>query len=108
MVGASPKFQASDRAGQVMSPAAARHARAPERPAGFTRWRWIGILSVFVPLTFILVQCGKAPSAGMLAANSQVSSGDSFDDRFPAPQFRDRFPSANESFVQRQAAAPPP
>jgi hypothetical protein len=107
MVGASPKFQASDRAGQVMSPAAARHARAPERPAGFTRWRWIGILSVFVPLTFILVQCGKAPSAGMLAANSQVSSGDSFDDRFPAPQFRDRFPTANESFVQRQAADAP-
>jgi hypothetical protein len=107
MVGASPKFQASDRAGHVMSPGMARHARAPERPAGFTRWRWIAILSVFVPLSFLLVQCGKAPSAGMLAANSQVSSGDSFDDRFPAPQFRDRFPTANESFVQRQAADAP-
>ena len=43
----------------------------------------------------------------MLAANSQVSSRDSFDDRFPAPQFRDRFPTANESFVQRQAADAP-
>jgi hypothetical protein len=60
-----------------------------------------------VPLSFLLVQCGKAPSAGMLAANSQVSSRDSFDDRFPAPQFRDRFPTANESFVQRQAADAP-
>jgi hypothetical protein len=104
MVGASPKFQASDRAGQVMSPGVARHARAAERPADFTRWRWIAVLSMFVPLSFLLVQCGKAPSAGMLAANSQVSSRDSFDDRFPAPQFRDRFPTANESFVQRQAA----
>src|SRR5258708_40019953 len=107
MVGASPKFQASDRAGHVMSPGVARHPRAPERSAGFTPWRWIAVLSVFVPLSFLLVQCGKAPSAGMLAANSQVSSGDSFDDRFPAPQFRDRFPTANESFVQRQAADAP-
>jgi hypothetical protein len=65
------------------------------------------MLSAFVPLSFILVQCGKAPTAGMLAANSQASSGDSFDDRFPAPQFRDRFPTANESFVQRQSADAP-
>src|SRR6266849_3167189 len=107
MVGANPKVQTSDRAGQVMSLGAAGHARAPGRPAGFTRWRWIAILSVFVPLSFILVQCGKAPTAGMLAANSQVSSGDSFDDRFPAPQFRDRFPTANESFVQRQSSDAP-
>jgi hypothetical protein len=41
----------------------------------------------------------------MLAANSQA--GDSFDDRFPAPQFRDRFPTENESFVQRQPADAP-
>jgi hypothetical protein len=38
----------------------------------------------------------------MLAANTPVSAGDSFDDRFPAPQFKDRFPTENESFVQRQ------
>jgi hypothetical protein len=107
MVGANPKVQASDRAGRVMSPGAAQHARAPEHPARSTRWRWIAILSAFVPLSFILVQCGKAPTAGMLAANSQVSPGDSFDDRFPAPQFRDRFPTANESFVQRQSADAP-
>ncbi len=107
MVGANPKVQTSDRAGQVMSPGVARHAQAPEHPARSTRWRWIAILSAFVPLSFILVQCGKAPTAGMLAANSQVSPGDSFDDRFPAPQFRDRFPTANESFVQRQSADAP-
>ncbi len=90
-----------------MSLGAAGHAQVPEHPARSTRWRWIAILSAFVPLSFILVQCGKAPTAGMLAANSQVSSGDSFDDRFPAPQFRDRFPTANESFVQRQSADAP-
>ncbi|MGB8397899.1 alpha/beta hydrolase [Bradyrhizobium sp.] len=62
-----------------------------------------------VPLSLVLVQCGKAPSAGMLAANSQPSSGDSFEDRFPAPQFRDRFPTEKEGFsqVQRQVALPP-
>ena len=40
----------------------------------------------------------------MLAANSnsQGPAGDSFDDRFPAPQFRDRFPTGNESLQQRQ------
>src|ERR1700687_404750 len=107
MVGANPKFETSDRASQVMSPCAARHAQAPEHPAGSTRWRRIAMLSALVPLSFVLVQCGKAPTAGMLAANSQASSGDSFDDRFPAPQFRDRFPAANESFVQRQPADAP-
>ncbi len=43
----------------------------------------------------------------MLAANSQAAAGDSFEDRFPAPQFRDRFPTANESFVQRQSTDAP-
>jgi hypothetical protein len=81
-----------------MLPGALRHAR----PA----WRWIAILSVFVPLSFILVQCGQAPSAGTLAANVQ-GSGDNFDDRFPKPQFRDRFPTASESLEQRQPDDPP-
>jgi hypothetical protein len=54
-------------------------------------------------LSFVLLQCGRAPSPGTLAANAQGGAGDSFDDRFPTPLFRDRFPSANESFVQRQA-----
>jgi hypothetical protein len=104
MVGASPKLLTSDRAGQVISPGAARHAQAPEHRPRSARWRWIAILSMFIPLSFILVQCGQAPSAGMVAANSHAPPGDSFDDRFPAPQFRDRFPTANESLVQRQSA----
>jgi len=83
----------------------------------------IGLISALVPLSLTLVQCGKAPNPAALAANSQanvqggsvqggsqvvakthtqVASGDTFEDRFPAPQFRERFPSASESFLQRQ------
>jgi hypothetical protein len=85
---------------------------SPRRHARANRWRWIAIASVFVPLSFVLVQCGKAPTAGMLAANSQAATqtatGDSFEDRFPKPQFADRFPTASESLVQRQVALAPP
>jgi hypothetical protein len=90
-----------------MSPGAARHAQNPRHRAGSPRWRWIAILSAVVPLSLVLVQCGRAPSAVTLAANSQAAMGDSFDDRFPKPQFRDRFPAANESFVQRQSPDAP-
>jgi hypothetical protein len=102
MIGA--KFQTRDCECRVTSPGTPRRARpeGSERCAGH-RLRWIAILSALVPLSFVLVQCGRAPSAATLAANAQASAGDSFDDRFPAPQFRDRFPTANESFVQRQA-----
>jgi len=62
----------------------------------------LAMASLFVPLSFVLVQCGKAPSAGMLAANSQAPVGDNFDDRFPAPYFSDRFPTEKESFLQRE------
>jgi hypothetical protein len=67
----------------------------------------IALLSALVPLSLVLAQCSKSPNAGMLAANSQASAGDSFDDRFPAPQFRDRFPTASESLVQRPSSGAP-
>jgi hypothetical protein len=107
MIGAGPKFQSGDRAGASGAPAVARPAplqarQSRGRRAGSQRWRWITLLS-FVPLSLVLVQCGKASGPGTLAANAQAS-GDSFDDRFPQPQFRDRFPSASESFQQRQIA----
>ena len=74
--------------------------------------------ALFVPLSFVLVQCGKAPEPGMLAANTEAAkskagkaqaAADTFDDRFPTPQFADRFPTANESLpqVQRQVALAP-
>ncbi len=90
MVGA--KFQTDDRVGRAKSPGAAR-------------LRWIAVVSTLVPLSFILAQCGRAPGAGTLAANSQATAGDTFDDRFPKPQFRDRFPTTSESFQLLQPPA---
>jgi len=105
MVGAVPKLRADSRADRTPS---GRRGRALR----------LGLVSALVPLSLTLVQCGKAPNPAALAANSQanvqggsqvvaktnqqVASGDTFEDRFPAPQFRERFPSANESFLQRQ------
>jgi hypothetical protein len=107
MVGAKLKTTIDD-ASPVMSPGAARFARPDTRRhrAGSGRWRWIAILAALAPLSFVLVQCGQAPNAGTLAANSQAT-GVSFDDRFPRPQFRDRFPTASESFEQRQPGDAP-
>ncbi|MBR0792730.1 alpha/beta hydrolase [Bradyrhizobium manausense] len=79
----------------------------------------IALISGLVPLSLTLVQCGQSPNPTALAASSQanvqvvgktnpqfsnrqVAGGDTFDDRFPAPQFKERFPSASESFLQRQ------
>ncbi|MBR1213253.1 alpha/beta hydrolase [Bradyrhizobium sp. JYMT SZCCT0180] len=106
MVGADPKFQIHHRADRVISPATQRHAQP--RHAHPRRWRWVAVASLFVPLSFVLVQCGKAPSADMLAANAHATSGDSFEDRFPQPQFADRFPTPSESLVQQVALAPTP
>jgi hypothetical protein len=59
--------------------------------------RAIAVLGVLLPLSCLLVQCGKAPPAATLAANAHAASSDTFEDRFPAPQFSDRFPSDSES-----------
>ena len=114
MVGAKPEFQTFDCASPVMWPGAFWRTRmqTAARGAAARRWRWIAPFAMLLPLSFVLVQCGKAPNAEMLAANSQASlqasaqtpaQVDSFDDRFPLPQFSDRFPTPNEGFVQRDA-----
>nr|WP_249734575.1 alpha/beta hydrolase [Bradyrhizobium sp. sGM-13] len=84
------------------------------------RWHWAAMAALIVPLSFVLVQCGKAPTPEMLAANTDgtksraakpQASADTFDDRFPQPQFVDRFPTAGESLPQVQsqvALAPQP
>jgi len=99
MVGANPKFQTYDRAppasGSTRFPAGVVHA-------GFFRRRLSAAAFLFLPLSLMLVQCSRAPNPGTLATNAAGSTGDMFDDRFPAPQFRDRFPTAKESFEQRQ------
>jgi hypothetical protein len=105
MVGANPKFRTYDRAGPITPSAALPILRHRD---GFQRWRLLLVLSTFVPLSFVLVQCGQAPGAGTLAANVQASGGDSFDDRFPKPEFKDRFPTASESLVQLQPSDAPP
>src|SRR5690242_242909 len=79
MVGPNPKCSSRD--------LVRRGAIAPARGIAF------GLL---LPLCLTLAQCGQAPSPGTLAANI-ASAGDSFDERFPAPQFRDRFPAETES-----------
>jgi hypothetical protein len=109
MVGANPKFRTFDRAGPAAPSGAALSLQAQAlRPrAGFDRRRLLIILSALVPLSFVLVQCGQAPSAGTLAANVHASRGDSFDDRFPKPQFKDRFPTPSESLVQLQPSDAP-
>ncbi|WP_454646248.1 alpha/beta hydrolase [Bradyrhizobium liaoningense] len=109
MVGAVPKLRADGRAGRTAS---GRHNRLLR----------LGLISTLVPLSLMLVQCGQAPSPAALATNAQanvqanvqginqvvaksnrqVAGDDTFEDRFPAPQFRERFPSASESFLQRQ------
>ena len=101
MVGAAPKLRADIRADRTLSGARSGARR-------------IALASALVPLSLTLVQCGRAPNPAALAANSQanvqivaktnpqVASSDTFEDRFPAPQFKERFPSASESLLQRQ------
>jgi hypothetical protein len=108
MFGAVPRLGAHCRADRTTSGARDRALRG-------------GLISALVPLSLTLVQCGRAPDPAALATSSQanvqvvaktssqtsnphVASGDTFEDRFPAPQFRERFPSASESFLQRQMA----
>jgi hypothetical protein len=109
MVGANPKYRTYGRAGPATPSGAALpvQAQALRHRDGFQHWRLLVLLSALVPLSFVLLQCGQAPSAGTLAANVQASRGDSFDDRFPKPQFKDRFPTTSESLVQYQPSDAP-
>ena len=67
-------------------------------PSGVSpRWRVIALLAVIVPFSALLVQCGKVPPAATRAANAHPVAGDTFEDRFPTPQFKDRFPAESES-----------
>ena len=100
MVGANPKFLIVDRASWATSPAAPRRALPFALPL---RWHWVAMAALCVPLSFVLVQCGKAPNAEMLAANtegaksqtvarSRRTSIDTFEDRFPHAAIRRPFP----------------
>ena len=96
MVGVNPKNHGLD---------VARRAALPGTAGRAQRWRWALLACVFVPLSLVLVQCGRAPNPAALAANASAAApSDNFDDRFPKPQFRDRFPSASEALPLRQMA----
>src|SRR5258706_14829335 len=103
MIGAS--FQTYDGPCQVTSPGVRRHARpgASQGRPGSHRLGWIAILPILAPLSFVLLQCGRAPSPGTLAANAQAGAGYSFYSRLPTPQVTERFPTAIEGFSPRQA-----
>jgi hypothetical protein len=111
MVGANPKFQIADCASRPTSPATSHRARP-------LRWHWAAIVALCVPLSLGLVRWGKAPDAAALAANTEgaksnagqaQSAADTFEDRFPQPQFADRFPTTGESLPQisREVALAP-
>lgn len=63
-------------------------------------------------MCLLLAQCGQAPNPEALAANAAPAQELSFDERFPAAEFSDRFPSARESFQLHTpsdfAPKPPP
>src|SRR5215470_55952 len=92
MVGANPKFPRHAHVRRVALPGALSHGL-----------RLVGI-ACLLPLSLALAQCGRAPNPATLAANASATSADTFEDRFPKPEFRDRFPTERESFQQRQPA----
>jgi hypothetical protein len=55
----------------------------------------IGFAVAATALALVLAQCGQAPSPAALAANTAPEL--TFDERFPPPQFQDRFPTERES-----------
>ncbi len=103
MVGTNPKFLNDDRRGQADRSARAAYIGRDSGDDGSSRWGSIATaFLVVLPLSLTLAQCSNAPAPATLAANAQASASDTFDERFPAPQFRDRFPTASESFQLRQ------
>ena len=103
MVGANPRCHTRASANLAASPNGFAR-RGDGVRVGVNRWRLLAIAAALLPLSFTLGNCSKAPGAAALAANAQAASADSFEDRFPKPEFRDRFPTARESLEQRQMA----
>jgi hypothetical protein len=85
-------LQTSDRNGRAISPL------RPGRPAtgAALRLRPILLVALLIPLSFVLVQCGR------MAANSSTSGGDSFDERFPKTSNSARLPASETAEQRRQ------
>lgn len=96
MVGGDPRFHASG------------FARLLRRPGLGARSPSFALVCALVAIALCLAQCDRAPRAEAIAPGAQASSEASFDERFPAPQFGDRFPTASESLPQLANSQPAP
>ncbi|MGH6681551.1 MAG: alpha/beta hydrolase, partial [Bradyrhizobium sp.] len=96
MVGGDPRFHESG------------FARLLRRPGLGARSPSFVLVCGLIAISLCLAQCSRAPRAEAIAAGAQASSGASFDERFPAPQFEDRFPTASESLPQLARSEPAP
>ncbi|HLG82422.1 MAG TPA: alpha/beta hydrolase [Bradyrhizobium sp.] len=97
MVGDDPRSHGTDCARLEKQPGARAHARL----------RRAAIALLLIPASLLVAQCSRGPDAGALAANvhpvsAKVAQDATFDERFPAPQFRDRFPGAGETLAQHE------
>jgi hypothetical protein len=97
MVGDDPRCHGNDRACRDKEPGTRVHARLRRAARAL----------LVIPASLLIAQCSRAPDAGALAANvhpvsAEAAPGATFDERFPAPQFRDRFPSASERLAQHE------
>jgi hypothetical protein len=90
-----------------MLPGTARHEQSLTRKGrtgivGRGLRRMVG-LALFAPLSCLLIQCGGSPPNTVdLVEHAQASVGDTFDDRFPAAPFNERFRAAQTSSVAPQ------
>jgi hypothetical protein len=102
MIGIDPEFLQRRGARPVgRTLAAARHV-------GATPLRMATAAALVASL--LLAQCGQAPTPTPIAAGATQASLPTFKDRFPEPQFDERFPSAAESLKPHSQAdfAPKP
>jgi hypothetical protein len=106
MVGTDPRISGDDRGGLADQSARAASVRRDSGAVGSSHWGRIATVWLVLPLSLMLADCSQAPSPATLAANAQASAGDTFEERFPAPQFGDRFPTASESFQFKPATDP--
>jgi len=97
MVGATPKIPDHDTGGPAKRSAPARRALHGSPRTGGYPWDRTALVFFVLPLFLMLAQCAKTPDPSALAANVQATSGDSFAERFPLPQFHERFPTDGET-----------
>ena len=108
MVGANPKFRTFDRAGRVTSVGRGAPVRRKPRIAPvFTLAPARRPVGAGPAVVRSRCNAARRRAPARLPPMRRPRAGDTFDDRFPKPQFKDRFPTASESLVQRQPSDAP-